>query len=336
MATLFTYSFTGTNGAPFDSAKFTNGNMPAGGSATIQNNRGQLATGTSGSGTAQINQRVKLPAETSDPTVSKIADASVVFSFVYDATQPDPSWIFRGASPVLDGGSGVIIKPSRASGALIVEYSTNYDWVPVATVPKSFVSGTLYKCRAEVFGTAIRVRVWDANGSEPSSWDVQTSVPGVPTAAGYCGFSVATQYGSASSQTWLVDDITITDTAVGTANTAPTANAGADAALVVGQTFTRTGTGTPSGSATIANYGWTITAAPAGSTATIQRAGTASPSFTPDMPGTYTLRLTVTDSLSATGTDDVTLTVTNATKYRKANGTWGLRARRVWTGNAWV
>jgi hypothetical protein len=72
---------------------------------------------------------------------------------------------------------------------------------------------------------------------------------------------------------------------------APVADAGEDIETLVGQTITLDGTG----SSNAITYAWTLTAWPQGSAASLSGANTALPQLTPDMPGTYTARLIVSD-----------------------------------------
>lgn len=86
---------------------------------------------------------------------------------------------------------------------------------------------------------------------------------------------------------------------------APTVDAGADATIATGATFTRTATETANGAA-ITSRAWTIVSGPAGAGTTIGTA--AALSWTPSVVGTYVLRYSATNS-AGTGTDDATITV---------------------------
>jgi plastocyanin len=90
-------------------------------------------------------------------------------------------------------------------------------------------------------------------------------------------------------------------------NRPPTANAGADQEVTVGTTVELDGEGSdPDGDPlTVA---WELLSTPAGSSAALQGTGTASPTFAPDVPGTYVARLTVDDGKGGTDEDDVTVT----------------------------
>jgi PKD repeat protein len=78
-------------------------------------------------------------------------------------------------------------------------------------------------------------------------------------------------------------------------NNPPIANAGPDQSGVVGVPVSLDGSGSsdPNGDTLI--YQWSIVSAPSGSTATISNPTSVSPSFTPDLPGTYTIQLVVND-----------------------------------------
>jgi len=57
-------------------------------------------------------------------------------------------------------------------------------------------------------------------------------------------------------------------------------------------------------------YSWVIVSAPAGSTATLSGADTASPSFTPDVAGDYVIELVVNDGVADSVPDSVTVVAT--------------------------
>lgn len=89
-------------------------------------------------------------------------------------------------------------------------------------------------------------------------------------------------------------------------NTPPTADAGADREVTVGEQVMLNGSGSDADGDAL-TYAWSITSAPSGSTATIANATSASAQFTPDVSGDYTLTLQVSDGTD-TATDDVVIT----------------------------
>ena len=83
----------------------------------------------------------------------------------------------------------------------------------------------------------------------------------------------------------------------------PRADAGADTNCFVGQTITFDGTA----SANASNFVWTLASAPAGSAASLAGADTATPTLTPDLPGTYELQLVVDNNVLDSTPDTVEL-----------------------------
>ncbi len=91
----------------------------------------------------------------------------------------------------------------------------------------------------------------------------------------------------------------------------PTADAGPDQDATVGDLVTLDGSGSTD-DAGISTWSWTFTMAPSGtgvSDASLSAADAAITTFTPDSPGLYGLRLTVTDATDLSDTDDVVINV---------------------------
>jgi hypothetical protein len=103
---------------------------------------------------------------------------------------------------------------------------------------------------------------------------------------------------SASSQ------VTITAT-----NTPPVANAGANQSVAIGQTVTLNGTGSTDAEHDPLTYSWTLMTVPAGSSATLTGASTATPVFVPDVLGTYVAQLIVNDGYASSSPATVTINV---------------------------
>jgi Concanavalin A-like lectin/glucanases superfamily/PKD domain len=99
-------------------------------------------------------------------------------------------------------------------------------------------------------------------------------------------------------------------TVTGTLDTAPVADAGADQETCLQSEFLLDGTGSSDVDGDTLSYSWALTFTPAGSfleVADLTDAETATPSFVPDIEGTYVLTLTVSDGTS-TSTDTVSVT----------------------------
>ena len=85
------------------------------------------------------------------------------------------------------------------------------------------------------------------------------------------------------------------DVEINTRNTAPVANAGADAAANLGETVTLDGSGSTDVDGDVLTYAWSLTSRPSGSLAAIDVATAVTPHFTIDRAGTYVAQLIVSD-----------------------------------------
>ena len=95
-------------------------------------------------------------------------------------------------------------------------------------------------------------------------------------------------------------------------NQPPVANAGTDQGVDTGSLVTLNGSGSsdPDAGPSPLSYSWVLDTVPAGSTATLANANTASPTFTADMDGTYTATLVVNDGADDSAPDSVIVTAT--------------------------
>lgn len=122
-------------------------------------------------------------------------------------------------------------------------------------------------------------------------------------------------------------DATSTDTVEITAKTenlAPNANAGPDMTVTLGQTAYLDGSASndPDAGPSVLTYHWRFVSVPAGSSLTnnsIRNSATATPSFTPDIPGTYVLELSVNDG-EDNGYDNVAVTVERPSRLGDLDG----------------
>lgn len=115
-------------------------------------------------------------------------------------------------------------------------------------------------------------------------------------------------------------------------NIPPTVTIPAPSALIYGNTFTTTATGVDVEGAV--TYAWTNVSPPGGSTATISGASTATMTFKPDIPGTYTFQCTVTDTSSATASATISFLV-RAEMWTRVSGTFKAAIRRIRNNGAW-
>jgi RHS repeat-associated protein len=98
---------------------------------------------------------------------------------------------------------------------------------------------------------------------------------------------------------------------IDTFNSPPVAQAGADTAGQVGQTITLDGSGSSDVDGNALTYQWGLVTKPTGSSATLQDATTATPSFIIDRAGTYSAQLVVNDGLANSQPDTVTISTLN-------------------------
>lgn len=88
----------------------------------------------------------------------------------------------------------------------------------------------------------------------------------------------------------------------------PTANPGPAQSAVTGEPVNLNGTGSSDPNGLPLTYAWSFVSTPSGSTATIAPTGTGLASFTPDVPGLYTVQLVVSDPFGSSQPATVTIT----------------------------
>jgi hypothetical protein len=101
---------------------------------------------------------------------------------------------------------------------------------------------------------------------------------------------------------------------VSSLNAAPVADGGADEGTFVGQTVSLNGAASHDPDGDALTFSWAL-GSPAGSTAALAGESTAFPTFIPDVPGSYTVTLTVNDAFGGVGTDSVAVAVITAEDY---------------------
>src|SRR5688572_23667496 len=112
------------------------------------------------------------------------------------------------------------------------------------------------------------------------------------------------------------DTISIT---CSTGNIAPRANAGPDRSAPPGGTITLDGTSSRDPNNTSLTYSWRIVIQPSGSNPVLSNATTATPTFRADVPGVYTVALTVSDGSLTSAADQVNITVASGNLPPVAN-----------------
>lgn len=94
-------------------------------------------------------------------------------------------------------------------------------------------------------------------------------------------------------------------------NQSPIADAGTDATVVLGQSVMLDGTASSDPEGELLTYAWSLTSAPAGTTAELDDATLPMPSFTADLPGIYVAQLIVNDGQSDSTPATVTISTAN-------------------------
>ena len=97
-------------------------------------------------------------------------------------------------------------------------------------------------------------------------------------------------------------------------NKITTAVAGTDQNVVAGEVVALNGELSTGADGNLITYEWRLVSTPYLSSATLNNPTDVNPTFTPDMPGEYTLTLKVTDSVSNTAEDSLIVTVTDSSE----------------------
>jgi hypothetical protein len=93
-------------------------------------------------------------------------------------------------------------------------------------------------------------------------------------------------------------------------NQSPTANAGSDQTGEQSYEITLDGSGSSDPDGDPLKYSWSFVSKPSGSTVSLSDSNSKTPTFTPDLQGTYTLQLVVNDYFTDSSPSTVTITVT--------------------------
>lgn len=205
MATLFTETFTGSNGtAP---AHLVLGrNASVGGVADIQGNRLHLGAGTQGSYNANDRVNRALSADSSTPL--QIADQGIRFTAVFDTNESYFGVVLRCAQLAYAGGNGYDIQFDQQNSTIKVTKGVSFVYTTIATLPFTFTAGTTYYLGASIVGTAIKV--FCSTGAQ-SSTPVISITDNALTGTGYLLLNIAGG-GSAGVASYVyIDDLVATD-----------------------------------------------------------------------------------------------------------------------------
>jgi hypothetical protein len=205
-----------------------------------------------------------------------------------------PPWAYAGADQSVHAGQTVVLDGTLSHDSLLPSQPLNYAWALSSKPAASAASLTGATTATPAF-------VADVVGDYIVSLTVRD-------ANGLASFAA----------TVLIHAL----------NAPPTANAGPDQSGVAGQLVTLDGSGSSDPDGDAMTFLWTL-AAPAGSTAGLAGATTSHPTFTSDLPGTYTATLTVSDGRGGVGTDSVVVSVVSATAFAEQQAASALDAVRA-------
>ena len=179
-------TFTGSNGASFNSTNWVTSLANGTGAATIQNNAGRIRTGT------VAGQRISVRVNT-----AARRDAE----FLFDWTIPSnvsayPRVLMRCLDMALDTKSAYYfsLETNRMEAGI---YNASYVGTAISTkVYTGRTPGQVIRTRIAIFGTEAKARSWLASSTEPTTWDIElTSLSN--TSNGYFGITQATNDGGA-------------------------------------------------------------------------------------------------------------------------------------------
>ncbi len=146
-------------------------------------------------------------------------------------------------------------------------------------------------------------------GSNASLLDDDTDSPAftVDSAGTYVVRLVVTDEGGLSSPP---DEIEVSSD-----NLAPTSDAGLDQLVLVGTSVVLDGSASSDPETDPLTFVWSISTVPSGSVSTLSGAGTVFPTFVPDLQGSYTIDLTVSDFVGQGTSDSVQVTAASPEDY---------------------
>ena len=251
--------------------------------------------------------------------VSKPASSGAALS---GATTVNPTF-------VPDVAGSYVIRLIVSDGSLSSAASTITVTASAANIAPVANAGTAQNVVDGTTGTLIGTASRDANGdsityawtfvSKPSSSSAALSGATtvnptfVPDVAGSYVFQLIVNDGRLSS---AAATVTVTASA---ANIAPVANAGVAQSVVTGSSVSLNGTASSDANGDALTYSWSYTSRPAGSTASLSSATSATPTFTADKAGSYVLSLTVNDGSLSSTPSTVTVTASTANLAPVAN-----------------
>lgn len=196
MATLLAEDFTGSNGSAWSSGRWTQSiSNGSGAAATLQNGRGRLRPGN-GAFTGEIGMR------------SNVSSADV--DFLGYATYDSTNTPYLGVTIRADSGgtlsTGYQLRMPVGLTLQVWRLDTNVELDNDSGV--TYSAGVTYGVRFRIIGNNIKIRTWNASGSEPSTWQIDITNSAISTSGPIVLNSLSTT-ATGGFMEW--DNITITD-----------------------------------------------------------------------------------------------------------------------------
>lgn len=172
-------TWTGANGAAWP-AQWVEGQTGSSAAATIQGNKGRLASGTQGgeSSASRISRRLSSAAA---------IDYDVSGTWTPDSNDPYAAVGVR-CDDALDFQSGYYLNLNKSGTITLSAWNGWTETAVLGSITFAASSGTTYGFRVRAIGNSIKARVW--SGSEPvNTWDVDVTDSTITT-AGRVGLTV--------------------------------------------------------------------------------------------------------------------------------------------------
>lgn len=192
-------TFTGTNGAAWNTSNWVSVETPSGSSTSIQSNAGRMTTPTNGN-YDYIRRRANITA---------LADSEIRTSFRVDSAESYARlWLRADTSLGGTGGYGYNLLFLAGQNISIQEMNAS-SIIGDAFGSFGHVINTTYSVRFQALGGSVRAKVWVEGTAEPGAWSVEYN-DATPLVAGSVGIS-ATADDFTGTYNYTFDDFTVYD-----------------------------------------------------------------------------------------------------------------------------
>jgi large repetitive protein len=272
--------------------------------------------------TVAVDTQVDLDATNSSDNEDAIGDLSFEWAFIDDPSGGNDALDDINASTpqFTPTSTGVYVLEVTVtdSGSLTDTATVTITSVGAPTADAGSDDTVGVSAQADLDGSASQM------GDQATTIDYQWSFTSVPSASALTDLTddqtatpsfVPDEAGDYVVELVVTNDVGLDDTATVTITAAagPTADAGADEAVALGDAATLDGSASQPGGGSSVDYQWSFTSVPTASALTaLTDDQTAAPSFTPDEAGDYVVELEVTNDLGTSDTDSITVTAVGA------------------------